>query len=154
VKIICALSLLCIFLVWIACNESDNLSKQSSNKRECAQPIKDPNNPKPMALMMRTMADYCDSMKVDLLAGKTVDSIRYPLMPFKHAEPSDSSNLIELFYNNADRFAAAYRKLMQDTQHQKENYTAVINECIHCHNSFCSGPLRRIRKLPLDYVSN
>ena len=35
--------------------------------------------------------------------------------------------------------------------HQKENYTLVINTCIKCHSSYCSGPLKRIRKLPLDY---
>lgn len=133
----------------IACNENAMDIKQDDN---CYKPtIKDPNDVKPMARMMRTMADYCDSMRLKINNNITVDSIEYPLMPFWTAEPTDSSVLETLFFNNAAQFEAAYRKLMQDSQHQKENYTAVINTCIQCHSSYCSGPLRRIKKLPLNY---
>lgn len=150
-KIVIVLALILSVLVF-AC--TDNTSTQKGKAEECKnqETIKDPNNPKPMALMMRTMVSYCDSMRLDINAGKKVDSIKYPLMPFWEAEPTDSSNLVDLFYNNARDFAAHYRALMSDTVNQKENYTAVINSCVNCHNSFCSGPLRRIKKLPLDYV--
>lgn len=139
-------------ILFFACSEGEKPTKESKEECKSEEAIKDPNNPKPMALMMRTMADYCDSMRLDINAGKKVDSIKYPLMPFWNAEPTDSANLVELFYNNAKDFAAHYRALMSDTANQKENYTAVINSCVNCHNSFCSGPLRRIKKLPLDYV--
>jgi hypothetical protein len=133
-----------------ACNDAEKAKEPA--QEECKnETIKDPNNPKPMALMMRTMANNCDSMRLEINAGKTVDSIKYPLMPFWTAEPTDSANLVELFYNNASEFEIAYRTLMSNKEHQKENYTAVINSCVNCHNSFCSGPLRRIKKLPLDY---
>ena len=134
----------------VACNDVEKAKE--SKQEECKnETIKDPNDPKPMALMMRTMANNCDSMRLEINAGKTVDSIKYPLMPFWTAEPTDSANLVELFYNNASEFEIAYRTLMSSKEHQKENYTAVINSCVNCHNSFCSGPLRRIKKLPLDY---
>lgn len=134
----------------VACNDSEK--PKESTQEECKnETIKDPNDPKPMALMMRTMANNCDSMRLEINNGKTVDSIKYPLMPFWTAEPTDSANLVELFYNNASEFEIAYRTLMSNKEHQKENYTAVINSCVNCHNSFCSGPLRRIKKLPLDY---
>jgi thioredoxin-related protein len=135
-----------------ACREGSSSKTESQTECKSEETIKDPNNPKPMALMMRTMVSYCDSMRLDINAGKRVDSIKYPLMPFWDAEPTDSANLVDLFYDNAKDFAAHYRALMSDTNHQKENYTAVINSCVNCHNSFCSGPLRRIKKLPLDYV--
>ena len=148
-KQLLALLFVAASLLVISCQEE---VKPKETAEECkAETIKDPNQPKPMALMMRTMANYCDSMRLDLLAGKTVDSVKYPLMPFQHAEPTDSANLVSLFYDNAEQFDAAYRKLMSSTDNQRENYTAVINSCVNCHNSFCSGPLRRIRKLPLDY---
>jgi cytochrome c553 len=146
------LTILCILLsiVIIACNDTEKAKE--STQEECKnETIKDPNDPKPMALMMRTMANNCDSMRLEINAGKTVDSVKYPLMPFWTAEPTDSANLVELFYNNASEFEIAYRTLMSNKEHQKENYTAVINSCVNCHNSFCSGPLRRIKKLPLDY---
>jgi thioredoxin-related protein len=138
--------------LFYACSESSAPNENKEQECKSEETIKDPNNPKPMALMMRTMVSYCDSMRLDINAGKRVDSIKYPLMPFWDAEPTDSANLVDLFYDNAKDFAAHYRALMSDTNHQKENYTAVINSCVNCHNSFCSGPLRRIKKLPLDYV--
>lgn len=141
---------LCIF---ISC--SDTAKNSSSDSEEsCTKPIKDPNHPKPMALMMRTMANYCDSMRLKINQGIAVDSTQYPLMPFWSAEPTDSSVLEELYFNNAKEFASAYRLLMSSPDNQQEHYTAVINQCINCHNSYCSGPLKRIRKLPLDYKGN
>jgi thioredoxin-related protein len=134
-----------------ACTEQ--AAEKSADKEVCAQAaVQDPNEVKPMALMMRTMANYCDTMRLKINQGQTVDSVKFPLMPFWTAEPTDSSVLEPLFFSNAKRFENAYRKLMQDQSHQKENYTAVIAECTHCHSSFCSGPLKRIRKLPLDYT--
>lgn len=145
--------LMIMLCVVISC--SDTSKKGASDSEEsCTRPIKDPNHPKPMALMMRNMANYCDSMRLKLNAGVAVDSMQYPLMPFWSAEPTDSSVLEELFFNNATQFAEAYRLLMSSKDNQKEHYTAVINNCINCHNSYCSGPLKRIRKLPLDYQGN
>jgi hypothetical protein len=147
-KIILLFCLACALV--ISCSEPE--SKKVANDESCEQPaVKDPNEVKPMALMMRTMANYCDTMRIKINNGETVDSVAFPLMPFRTAEPTDSSVLGTLFYDNATRFENAYRKLMQDQVNQKQNYTAVVAECTHCHNSFCSGPLKRIRKLPLDY---
>jgi thioredoxin-related protein len=142
-------------LTWIfviACHDIGT-SKSADKNESCTkeETIKDPNHPKPMALMMRTMANYCDSMRLDLKADKTIDSLKYPLLPFWKAEPTDSSNLVNLFYDNASQYEKAYRQLMSNTNNQKENYTNVINSCVNCHNSFCSGPLKRIRKLTLDF---
>jgi len=144
----CLFVLVCVAL---SCAESDK--KTSAQEEECNNPIKDPNEVKPMALMMRTMANYCDSMRLEINKGQTVDSVKYPLMPFWTAEPTDSSVLETLFFNNAKQFEAAYRQLMSNTANQKENYTAVINTCIQCHSSYCSGPLKRIKKLTLEYKS-
>ncbi|MBK7690646.1 MAG: hypothetical protein IPK62_11700 [Bacteroidetes bacterium] len=141
---------ICIVMGIISCEENTSTKKLKEN--DCEKPtIKDPNEVKPMAQMMRTMANYCDTMRLKINKNEWVDSVAFPLMPFWSAEPTDSSVLETLFFDNAKRFENAYRKLMQDQNHQKENYTAVIATCVHCHNSYCSGPLRRIKKLPLDY---
>jgi len=137
---------LCII---VACTDSSKPAAEEGDS--CSKPVQDPNDVKPMALMMRSMANNCDSMRLKIMQGVVVDSMQYPLPPFWGAEPTDSSVLEQLFYNNANQIQQAYRTLMQNKDHQKENYTAVIQECIHCHSSYCSGPLRRIKKLPLDY---
>jgi len=138
--------------VLISCSEKRK-DKTANDKQEgsCSAPVKDPNNPKPMALMMRNLADACDSMRLQILANHTVDSVKYPLMPFWTAEPTDSSVLEPLFFDNAKIIEKAWRTLMSSKENQAANYTAVVNACVHCHSSYCSGPLRRIRKLTLDY---
>ncbi len=140
-----------LFILIYACNQHvDNNEKNNDNKN--TEVIKDPNNPKPMALMMRALAKNCDSMKVKLNRGESVDSLTFPIMPFWSAEPTDSSVLEPLFFDNAKQFQMAYTKLMQSQKSQKENYTTLINACINCHNSYCSGPLKKIRKLKLDFI--
>ena len=142
---------LVIILSILSCVEHNN--KNSEKSESCTQQtIKDPNEVKPMARMMRTMAGYCDTMRLKINKNETVDSIDFPLMHFWTAEPTDSNVLEPLFFNNATLFEDAYRNLMQQKNNQKENYTTVINMCINCHNSYCSGPLRKIKKLPLDYI--
>ncbi|HMN31947.1 MAG: hypothetical protein IT215_05060 [Chitinophagaceae bacterium] len=132
-----------------SCNQQESNSNTDTNTEQ--KTIKDPNNPKPMALMMRKLASNCDSMKSKINKGEIVDSFSYPIMPFWSAEPTDSSVLEPLFFDNAKQFQLAYQRLMQNKSSQKENYTTLINACIHCHTSYCSGPLKKIRKLTLDY---
>ena len=135
--------------VIVSCAESG--TEKNAQEENCINPNNDPNGVKPMALMMRTMANYFDSMRLKINNGEVVDSVNYPLMPFWTAEPTDTSVLETLFFNHAKQFETAYRQLMSTTENQKENYTVVINTCIQCHSSYCSGPLKRIRKLTLEY---
>lgn len=143
-----------VFIGFLACqnHETTSANHETESEEYCVNPQKDPNEVKPMARMMRTMADYCDTMRLELRNGKTVDSVRFPLMPFWTAEPTDSSVLETLFFNNAKSFAAAWRTLMTSEKNQKANYELLIAQCVNCHSSYCSGPLKRIRKLPLEAV--
>ncbi|MBP6625710.1 MAG: hypothetical protein KA198_11095, partial [Chitinophagaceae bacterium] len=61
----------------ISCQDAD--TSTSNQEESCNKPIKDPNDVKPMALMMRTMANYCDSMRLQINQGQVVDSVKYPL---------------------------------------------------------------------------
>ena len=49
------------------------------------------------------------------------------------------------------KLAESYKKLSaaRDNASQIKAYNAVIGMCINCHESYCSGPLKRIRKLPI-----
>lgn len=128
-------------------------STPSEPKQEaaCAETTdNNPNGSKPLARMMRTMTNQCDSMRLDLMAGKKVDSIRYPMPDFIHAESTETNVKTPVFYAIGSEYEQAYRRLMRDTMQQKENYMAVIQQCRACHMNFCSGPLRKIDKLGLE----
>ncbi len=111
--------------------------------------IKDPNNPKPMALMMRQMAANADSMKAKINRGEALDSLQYPFIRFFVAEPTDPHVLEPNFFEKARLFQTAYKDLFKHPKEQKKYYNLMIQACVNCHQNYCSGPLKRIRKLPI-----
>lgn len=157
-KTIYTLFSLAIAFVWItfSCNNSSQAPKAAvdstsmSKDGKACKPIKDPNNPKPMALMMRMMAANADSMRSEILRGEKLDSLKYPFIKFYLAEPTDSNVLEMQFFDNARLFQVAYKQVFQHPTEQKKYYNLLINSCIHCHESYCSGPLKRIRKFPIE----
>lgn len=127
---------------------SDSAKSDSSCTSET---IMDPNNPKPMALMMRALVKNASEMKEKLKVGETLDTAKYPLVRFWLVEPTDPNVLEPQFFENARLFSESYKKLLAapDNALQVKAYNAVIGMCINCHESYCSGPLKRIRKLPI-----
>ncbi len=110
-----------------------------------------PNNDKPMALMMRQMADNAQKMKNKIEAGELIDSTSFPFIRFYLVEPTDPNVLQPQFFENARMFQEAYKNLVNaPITKQKEMYTLYINQCINCHQTYCSGPLKRIRKLVIN----
>jgi hypothetical protein len=132
-------------------NIADSTNKNAPSKKNstCVKPIKDPNNPKPMALMMRMMAENADSMRVQLLRGEKLSSEKYPFLRFYLAEPTDTSVLKMQFFENARLFQESYTSLFKNSN-QKQLYNVVVGKCINCHEMYCNGPLKRIRKMYID----
>lgn len=153
------LTLLFSVVIYVACNSTDNKAVQTqeqsteapkdSSDESCSNEttIKDPNNAKPMALMMRQLAANADSMKAKLMRGEKVTYEQYPLIRFHLAEPTDPNVLQPQFYENARLFQEAYQELFKHEKEQVKYHNLVINKCVNCHESYCSGPLKRIRKL-------
>lgn len=159
-----ALGILIAFIVvTVACNNNNNAPKKETTAvvdstsadtaASCETPssTRYPNQDKPMALMMRQMADNAQKMKNKLEAGEKIDAAEFPFIRFHLVEPTDPNVLQPQFYENARMFQEAHKALVGAPQNkQKEMYTAYINQCINCHQTYCSGPLKRIRKLVLN----
>ncbi len=127
---------------------AETVTSDSTSDAACdKETIMDPNNAKPMALMMRQIATNADSMKQQIIRGERVDSIRYPFIRFYLVEPTDPDVLEPQFYENARLFQEAYTDLFKHSQEQVKYHNLVIGKCINCHEHYCSGPLKRIRKL-------
>lgn len=159
-KISILLALLLMLGVFIqACSNNSSapkateLTEESEAKADSLKActtIMDPNNPKPMALMMRQMAANADSMKARILRGETLDSLKHPFIRFYTAEPTDPKVLEANFFEKARLYQAAYKELFNHPKEQKKYYNLTIEACVNCHKDYCSGPLKRIRKLPIS----
>jgi hypothetical protein len=131
-----------------ACS-GDNVGTKAivQEDESCIAPtIIDPNNTKPMALMMRQMATNSDSIRQAILRGQRLDSLEFPFMRFFLVEPTDPSILEPQFYEHAASHQIVYQKLFEaDDLHTA--YNAMIESCITCHQNYCSGPIKKIKKL-------
>lgn len=152
-----------MLLAVIACNtkpqagdktpatDSTQIKAYNDSVEACSQPQKYPNNDKPMALMMRQMADNAQAMKELVLKGEAITGQQFPFIRFHLVEPTDPDVLVPQFYENARVFQEAHKALINaQLSQQKEMYNLYINKCIGCHENFCSGPLKRIRKLLVE----
>ncbi len=148
-----------VFICVYACSENSGSSKQQAQipqqKGEdtlgAIETIKDPNNPKPMALAMRQMVSNAQQMKELIEKGQKLNVAKFPFIRFYLVEPTDPSILEPQFYENARLFQETYTALFKHPEQQEKYYNVVINSCVNCHQSYCSGPLKRIKKL---YIEN
>jgi hypothetical protein len=168
-KTLFTLSAICCLVLAIACTNQTatdkTIAKDSTGidipppevrgldtAESCAKPNKYPNQDKPMALMMRQMADHAQKMKDLVLANKPITEQAFPFIRFHLVEPTDPDVLQPQFFENARLLQQSHQAIVKaPLAKQKEMYTAYINQCINCHQIYCSGPLKRIRKLTLDF---
>jgi cytochrome c553 len=130
-------------------NNNQKVETKIADSATVIETIKDPNKPKPMALMMRQMAANADSMKAKLLRGESLDSLSFPFIRFYLVEPTDKNVLEPQFFENAKVYQAAHKAIFDHPESQKKYYNLMIGACISCHENYCSGPLRRIKKMPI-----
>ncbi len=137
------IALICLAIgIAVACQpgqEANNAPERQASKLEDA---------KPMALMMRAIYDQSRSMRGDLESGKNLDSSLYRFMEFHKLEPTDSTVLVEVFYEHNEKFRAAYEDLLRSSD--KPAYNAMLTACVNCHADFCPGPIKRINKLRFE----
>jgi hypothetical protein len=125
-------------------------SEKDSTSTSCENPdetIMDPNQTKPMALMMRTMVRNAQVMRDQIQKGEVLDSLKYPFVRFYLVEPTDPSVLEPVFFENARFFQQSYLDLFRHPQEQQKYYNLMVGKCMNCHEMYCSGPLKRIKKL-------
>jgi hypothetical protein len=147
-----------VFICVYACSDhSENANQKATNTPQTikdtssiTETIKDPNNPKPMALAMRQMASNAQQMKDLIEKGEKLDKAKFPFIRFYLVEPTDPSVLEPQFYENARLFQETYTALFKHPEQQEKYFNVVINNCVNCHQSYCSGPLKRIKKLYLE----
>lgn len=133
--------------------KDSSLVMAEADSASCEKPAatRYPNNDKPMALMMRQMADNAQQMKTLIEKGEAVTGAQFPYIRFHLVEPTDPDVLQPQFYENARLFQVAHKELVNGKAgEQKALYQAYIAKCITCHETYCSGPLKRIRKLVID----
>lgn len=150
------ITLVVLFIVQLACREQSKQTDvnayifQNDSAASCSQEtIMDPNQAKPMALMMRQMVINADSMKQRILRNEILDSLQFRFIKFYLVEPTDPNVLEPNFFEKSRLHQAAYLEIFKHPKEQVKYYNLMIASCVSCHQDYCSGPLKRINKLPI-----
>jgi len=123
----------------LSCN-----TKESSEKKV----IIDPNPTSEMAQLMRDMTNELASIRERLINEEDLDQNLLNFALIHEQEVTDPSFQKPHIQPMSEAYAYAVETFNENPT--KSNYTAIVNNCLSCHQLSCPGPVVRIKKLKLD----
>lgn len=101
-----------------------------------------------LAGIMLTMHDQLKAIRGHVERGEAIpDSLNWDFENMKTAEATKDMNIDEGFDGMATAFLAQLKVAMEDQS--VESYNEAVTSCVNCHNSYCPGPIARIKKLKI-----
>ena len=134
--------LLFLFFLGFGCKES----KQEVDKEK---PKYDLYEPSEMALLMEYMYEYNLNLKKDIQAGNIPTEFPNKFLEINTAEMTTTFHRDANFENFSKLFLNTEREIFnkESTLPFKDRYNNMVNVCISCHQTSCTGPIPRIKKL-------
>ncbi len=105
--------------------------------------------PSEMALLMEDMYKINERIKQDILDGKTPENFPEEFLKIHTAELSDFKKRNATFESFSKLYIDKQQEIFNSstTEEAKERFNQAINLCISCHQTECTGPIPRIKKL-------
>lgn len=133
----------------VACADSASETKKDSAKDtvKACKPL-NPNGDSELAILMRAMAGWNDSIKAALLSGREAPAPPSNLNDIITAKRTDPNIDAAVFNSHASHYLAQVEQFKSAAKEDKtRTYNAIVNACVSCHENFCGGPLVRINKM-------
>lgn len=105
--------------------------------------------PSEMALLMEAMYEHSLKTKQEILDGGQPAAFPLEFLKIHSAEFSKGKGRNETFESFSKLFINAEKQIYeaQSDMDIKERFNNSVNLCITCHQTECTGPIPRIRKL-------
>jgi cytochrome c556 len=146
--------LLGCFLVslFFACNSEPKIETKRVVKRIVKQVEDAPNKDSELALLMRKMYLDADSIKQLIVTetGTISDDFILELETVHTAKATDPDVKTAEFDAFNKSLISQAKVIQASSANQVEEFNKLVNRCIACHQSFCPGPIKRIKKLIID----
>lgn len=111
-----------------------------------------PNEDSELALLMREMDKDMKTIKQAILSKKELPKVLHKFKAMHAATPTDKDMKTIQFTKLADLLLTNTKKLYKSKQPTKA-YNLMVNNCLACHQSYCPGPVVRIKKLTINESS-
>ena len=111
-----------------------------------------PNKDSELALLMRKMYLDADSIKQLIVTqtGTISDDFIVELENVHTAKATDPEVKTAQFDAFNKSLIIQAKAIQDNPENQVEEFNQLVNRCIDCHQSFCPGPIRRIKKLKIN----
>ncbi|MDG1477024.1 MAG: hypothetical protein P8Q14_07755 [Vicingaceae bacterium] len=108
-----------------------------------------PNKDSELSLLMRQLYLDADSIKQLILTkkGTVSDAFITELETVHTAKPTDPAVKTAEFNAFNKLLVNQAKAIQQNSENQTEEFNRLVNRCMDCHQSFCPGPIKRIKKL-------
>lgn len=136
-----SLSILVFVLLFLGCKKSE--------KAEEKELVYDMYQPSEMSLLMQQMYEHNQKIKEAILSGETPTDFPEDFLEIHTAELSSFKSRNETFEGFSHLFIESEKQIFSDSSNVdlRERYNNTINLCISCHQTECTGPIPKIRKL-------
>ena len=133
-----------ILLAFIACNSE---KKEQSN--DDSKNVYDMYESSEMANLMNEMYNYNLKIKKEILNGENPKEFPIDFLKIHSAELSDFKSRNETFLAFSKLFVDAEREAfnLESITPIEQRFNNAVGICISCHQTECTGPIPRIKKL-------
>lgn len=108
-------------------------------------------SPSELALLMEEMYVINDSIKSQISRGETPTNFPEKLLNIHTAQMTDRFTRDDSFQKFAQLFLKNQQSIYSASEETvKTNFNNTINTCIACHQTSCTGPIPRIKKLLIE----
>jgi len=107
--------------------------------------------PSQLAKLMERMHLDMKNYREKVVAQKNIPDLSKKWKKIYTAQPTDESVKGEKFDTYADHFFQKYDELLTAQENQRKTaYNNLVTNCVSCHESFCPGPIKSIKKLYIN----
>lgn len=138
--------------LFVACESEVKQKEVITDASQVEVSETNPNGDSELALLMRKMFEEGEDIKklITNNEGNITEGYIAELERIHTATPTDTEVKTPEF--------EAYTKLMIDEanllfsndSNRVQGFNNLVNRCINCHQSFCPGPIKRIKKLTIN----
>lgn len=104
----------------------------------------------PLSALMRSMGEDMKKLKVRVQQGESIPKFPKRYQKIHTAKPSADAKKGERYTEYATIFLAQCERTYSAPKEKlTAEYNNLVQACIHCHETYCPGPLGMLRKLKI-----
>ena len=140
----------------------EKVEHQEDHKGEEPTLINDPRSPNPssqLAVLMRDMWEYADTLKTNILDSTSTSLPEYrpvfdDVLMVKHTDKTTkTANFDAMAKIMLKKLENVYFNSTKEQDVQIEGFNLFVQSCLQCHEQQCPGPVSKISKLMINEES-